>query len=68
VADILRALNELHDDNFSHVLNAASFLLNNVTVRDIQTPILSHFEVDLDEGGPAPSEVEFDVLPPFAGG
>lgn len=54
VADAGRMLRELHPEKLPRILDAASFLLNEVAVRD-QTRALS-------------DGAQLDVLPPFAGG
>jgi molybdopterin converting factor small subunit len=54
VADAVRMLRELHPEKLPRILDAASFLLNEVAVRD-QTRTLS-------------DGAQLDVLPPFAGG
>ncbi|WP_344863094.1 MoaD/ThiS family protein [Amycolatopsis ultiminotia] len=54
VADAMHAVRELHQGELARVLDAASFLVNEVAVRD-RTRTLS-------DGS------RLDVLPPFAGG
>ncbi|WP_156096800.1 MoaD/ThiS family protein [Amycolatopsis jejuensis] len=54
VADAVQALRELHPGQLSRVLDAASFLVNEVAVRDRSRA--------LSDGA------HLDVLPPFAGG
>ncbi|MGW4399305.1 MoaD/ThiS family protein [Amycolatopsis nivea] len=54
VADAVQALRELHPGQLSRVLDAASFLVNEVAVRD--------------RGRALGDGSHLDVLPPFAGG
>jgi molybdopterin converting factor small subunit len=54
VADVVAALTRAHPETLPRVLDAASFLLDGVAVRDASRV--------LAEGA------EIDVLPPFAGG
>ncbi|PXY30990.1 MoaD/ThiS family protein [Prauserella muralis] len=54
VADAVERLRELHPDELPRILDAASFLLDGIAVRDVTR--------QLPDGG------ELDVLPPFAGG
>lgn len=54
VADAVSALRARHPDSLARVLDAASFLVDGIAVRDTQRPL--------------PPEGELDVLPPFAGG
>lgn len=54
VADAVEALRELHPGQLSRVLDAASFLVNEVAVRD--------------RGRTLSDGTRLDVLPPFAGG
>ncbi|HKS45167.1 MAG TPA: MoaD/ThiS family protein [Amycolatopsis sp.] len=54
VEEALGALRERHPETLPRVLEAASFLLDGVAVRDPSRPL--------------PDGSELDVLPPFAGG
>jgi sulfur-carrier protein len=54
VADLLDALRAEHGGGLAHVLKRCSYLLDEVAVRDLATP-LAH-------------ATTLDVLPPFAGG
>jgi molybdopterin synthase sulfur carrier subunit len=54
VADLLGAIRAEHGDELSRVLDRCSFLLDEVAVRDLATPLTDAATVD--------------VLPPFAGG
>jgi molybdopterin converting factor small subunit len=54
VGDLVAELRQTHPETLPRVLDAASFLLNGVAVRD-RTLTLT-------------DEAEIDVLPPFAGG
>jgi len=54
VSQALTALRERHPERLPRVLDAASFLLDGIAVRDT--------------GRPLPDGAELDVLPPFAGG
>jgi molybdopterin converting factor small subunit len=54
VADAVTELRRLHPDGLPRVLDAVSYLLDGVAVRDLSRP--------LTDGA------ELDVLPPFAGG
>ena len=54
VADVVAELRRAHPESLPRVLEAASFLLDGVAVRDM-TRVLS-------------DGAELDVLPPFAGG
>ena len=54
VADAVAELRRLHPDGLPRVLDAVSYLLDGVAVRDLSRP--------LTDGA------ELDVLPPFAGG
>jgi molybdopterin synthase sulfur carrier subunit len=54
VSDAVAELRRLHPAGLPRVLDAASFLLDGVAVRDLTRP--------LTDGA------ELDVLPPFAGG
>jgi molybdopterin synthase sulfur carrier subunit len=54
VEDVLAAVRERHGGEFARVLERCSFLLDEVAVRDLTTPL---------QGSPT-----LDVLPPFAGG
>ena len=54
VADAVAELRRQHPDGLSRVLDAVSYLLDGVAVRDLTRP--------LTDGA------ELDVLPPFAGG
>jgi sulfur-carrier protein len=52
--DAVRAVATRHGDRITRILEAASFLLDGVAVRDRSVGL--------------PAEVQLDVLPPFAGG
>ncbi|EHK87656.1 MoaD/ThiS family protein [Saccharomonospora azurea] len=54
VADAVEHLRTAHPDSLARILEAASFLLDGVAVRDLDRPL--------------PDGAELDVLPPFAGG
>lgn len=54
VADAVQELRERHPQPLARVLEAASFLVDGVAVRDRSTPL--------------PAAAQLDVLPPFAGG
>ena len=54
VADAAAELRRLHPEDLPRILDAVSYLLNGVAVRDLARP--------LTDGA------ELDVLPPFAGG
>jgi molybdopterin synthase sulfur carrier subunit len=54
VADAVAELRRLHPDGLPKVLDAVSYLLDGIAVRDLTRP--------LTDGA------ELDVLPPFAGG
>lgn len=54
VSDAVAELRRLHPDGLPRVLDAVSYLLDGVAVRDLSRP--------LTDGA------ELDVLPPFAGG
>ncbi|MCR3720723.1 Molybdopterin converting factor, small subunit [Prauserella flava] len=54
VADAVAALRTRHPGSLPRILDAASFLVDGVAVRDAERPL--------------PAEGELDVLPPFAGG
>lgn len=54
VADVVAELRRTHPGGLSRVLEAASFLVNGIAVRDV-TRVLA-------------DDSELDVLPPFAGG
>jgi len=54
VADLVSELRETRSQALSRVLDAASFLLDGVAVRDRALAL--------------PADAEIDVLPPFAGG
>lgn len=54
IEDAVAALRELHPEKLPRILEAASFLLDGVAVRDVTRPV--------------PDGSELDVLPPFAGG
>lgn len=54
VGDALGVLRERHPEKLPRVLDAASFLLDGIAVRDHSRPV--------------PDGAELDVLPPFAGG
>ncbi|GAB3506116.1 MoaD/ThiS family protein [Amycolatopsis cihanbeyliensis] len=54
VSDAVRALRDGHPGDLGRVLDAASFLLDGIAVRDVTLPL--------------PDGAELDVLPPFAGG
>jgi molybdopterin synthase sulfur carrier subunit len=54
VADLLDAIRTEHGDELSRVLDRCSFLLDEVAVRDLTTPLTD--------------AATLDVLPPFAGG
>ncbi|WP_197318798.1 MoaD/ThiS family protein [Saccharomonospora sp. NB11] len=54
VADALDWLRSHHSEQLGRILEAASFLLDGVAVRDVDRPL--------------PDGAELDVLPPFAGG
>ncbi len=54
VADAVAELRRLHPDRLPRILDAVSYLLDGVAVRDLSRP--------LTDGA------ELDVLPPFAGG
>ncbi|HWD04320.1 MAG TPA: MoaD/ThiS family protein [Amycolatopsis sp.] len=54
VADAIRVVRELHPGALARILDAASFLLNEIAVRDRERA--------LSDGA------QLDVLPPFAGG
>lgn len=54
VADAVTHLRTTHPDGLPRILEAASFLLDGIAVRDHDRPL--------------PDGAELDVLPPFAGG
>ncbi|WP_183649329.1 MoaD/ThiS family protein [Prauserella isguenensis] len=54
VADAMAALRTRHPGSLPRILDAASFLVDGVAVRDPDRPL--------------PADGELDVLPPFAGG
>ena len=54
VSEAVGALRERHPDGLPSILEAASFLLDGIAVRDPSRPL--------------PDGAELDVLPPFAGG
>ncbi|WP_298181094.1 MoaD/ThiS family protein [Saccharomonospora sp.] len=54
VADVVEHLRAAHPERLPRILDAASFLLNGIAVRDLDKPV--------------PDGAELDVLPPFAGG
>jgi sulfur-carrier protein len=54
VSEVLGALRERHPETLPRILDAASFLLDGIAVRDRSSPL--------------PDGSELDVLPPFAGG
>ena len=54
VSEAVGALRERHPDSLPRILEAASFLLDGIAVRDPSRPL--------------PDGAELDVLPPFAGG
>ncbi|WP_191246020.1 MoaD/ThiS family protein [Amycolatopsis deserti] len=54
VAEAVVALRDLHPETLPRILQAASFLVDGVAVRDPSRPL--------------PEGAELDVLPPFAGG
>lgn len=54
VADAVDALRARHPGSLPRILDAASFLVDGIAVRDRQQPF--------------PAAGELDVLPPFAGG
>lgn len=54
VAEAVVALRDLHPERLPRILQAASFLVDGVAVRDPSRPL--------------PEGAELDVLPPFAGG
>ncbi|XVV04367.1 MoaD/ThiS family protein [Actinosynnema sp. CA-248983] len=54
VATALAAVEAAHGEKLARVLQACSFLLDGVAVRDRATPV--------------PAGAQLDVLPPFAGG
>lgn len=54
VSDAVAALREQHPEDLPRILEAASFLLDGIAVRDVNRPL--------------PDGAELDVLPPFAGG
>jgi molybdopterin synthase sulfur carrier subunit len=54
VADVIGHLRTAHPDRLPRILDAASFLLDGIAVRDLTRPV--------SDGA------ELDVLPPFAGG
>lgn len=54
MSDVLELLRERHPDTLPRILEAASFLLDGIAVRDHSRPL--------------PDGAELDVLPPFAGG
>jgi molybdopterin synthase sulfur carrier subunit len=54
VGDLIGVLRGRHPNGLSRVLDAASFLLDGIAVRDIAIAV--------------PDGAELDVLPPFAGG
>ena len=54
VSQALVVLRERHPERLPRVLDAASFLLDGIAVRDTSRPL--------------PDGSELDVLPPFAGG
>lgn len=54
VSDLLDALRAAHDAEFARVLLRCSYLLDEVAVRDLSTPVTAG--------------ATLDVLPPFAGG
>lgn len=54
VHDVLSILRERHPQGLPRVLEAASFLINGIAVRDRARTV--------------PEGAELDVLPPFAGG
>jgi len=54
VADAVATLRARHPGPLARILDAASFLVDGVAVRDKTKPL--------------PADTELDVLPPFAGG
>ncbi len=54
VADAVTRLRELHPEKLPKLLEAVTYLLNGVAVRDLTRPLTD--------------AAELDVLPPFAGG
>jgi molybdopterin converting factor small subunit len=54
VADAVTRLRELHPEKLPKLLEAVSYLLDGVAVRDLTRPLTE--------------AAELDVLPPFAGG
>ncbi|GLY69153.1 MoaD/ThiS family protein [Amycolatopsis taiwanensis] len=54
VSEVLGLLRERHPDALGRILEAASFLVDGIAVRDYSRPL--------------PDGSELDVLPPFAGG
>ncbi|WP_020631849.1 MoaD/ThiS family protein [Amycolatopsis alba] len=54
VADAVARLRELHPEKLAKLLDAVSYLLDGVAVRDLTRPLTD--------------AAELDVLPPFAGG
>lgn len=54
VADAVARLRELHPEKLPKLLEAVSYLLDGVAVRDLTKPLTD--------------AAELDVLPPFAGG
>ena len=54
VADAVEHLRTTHPERLPRILDAASFLLDGVAIRDLDRPL--------------PDGAELDVLPPFAGG
>jgi molybdopterin synthase sulfur carrier subunit len=54
VADAVARLRELHPEKLPQLLEAVSYLLDGVAVRDLTKPLTD--------------AAELDVLPPFAGG
>lgn len=54
VSEVIGLLRERHPGDLSRILDAASFLVDGITVRDRSRPL--------------PDSSELDILPPFAGG
>jgi molybdopterin synthase sulfur carrier subunit len=54
LSEVLGMLRERHPDTLARILEAASFLVDGIAVRDHSRPLLDGSELD--------------VLPPFAGG
>ncbi|WP_024875240.1 MoaD/ThiS family protein [Saccharomonospora piscinae] len=54
VGEAVEHLRRLHPESLPRILDAASFLLDGIAVRELDRPV--------------PDGAELDVLPPFAGG